>query len=79
MHWNRLPLAVASVQEPLAFKRQLDTYIFPYILLLSLFSPQYGLFWAICPFPIIKNTHTLIHKCQGLCSVRYDILSTISP
>ncbi len=28
-YWNRLPLAVASVQDPLAFKRQLDTYIFP--------------------------------------------------
>ncbi len=28
-HWNRLPLAVASVQDPLAFKRQLDTYIYP--------------------------------------------------
>ncbi len=27
-------------------------------MLLSLFSPQYGLFWAICPFPIIKYIHT---------------------
>ncbi len=54
----KLPLAVASVQDQLAFKRQLDTYIYPYILLLSLFSPQYGLFWAICPFLIIKYIHT---------------------
>ncbi len=30
-------------------------------MLLSLFSPQYGLFWAICPFPIIKYIHTYIH------------------
>ncbi len=36
---NRLPFAVASVQEHLAFKRQLDNHIYPYILLLSLFSP----------------------------------------
>ncbi len=28
-YWNRLPLAVASVPEQLAFKRQLDTYIIP--------------------------------------------------
>ncbi len=28
-YWNRLPLAVASVQDPLVFKRQLDTYIYP--------------------------------------------------
>ncbi len=28
-YWNRLPLAVASVQDHLAFKRQLDNYIFP--------------------------------------------------
>ncbi len=27
--WNRLPLAVASILEQLAFKRQLDTYIYP--------------------------------------------------
>ncbi len=30
------------------------------MLLLSVFSPQYGLFWAICPFPIIKYIHTYI-------------------
>ncbi len=28
-YWNRLPLAVASVQDHLAFKRQLDNYIYP--------------------------------------------------
>ncbi len=28
-YWNRLPLAVASVTDKLAFKRQLDTYIYP--------------------------------------------------
>ncbi len=28
-YWNRLPLAVASVPDHLAFKRQLDTYIYP--------------------------------------------------
>ncbi len=28
-YWNRLTLAVASVQDQLAFKRQLDTYIYP--------------------------------------------------
>ncbi len=28
-YWNRLPLSVASIQDPLAFKRQLDTYIYP--------------------------------------------------
>ncbi len=27
-YWNRLPLAVASVPDQLAFKRQLDTYIY---------------------------------------------------
>ncbi len=27
--WNRLPLVVASILEQLAFKRQLDTYIYP--------------------------------------------------
>ncbi len=27
-------------------------------MLLSLFSPQFGLFWAICPFPIIKYIRT---------------------
>ncbi len=58
-YWNRLPLALASVQDHLAFKRQLDTYIYTYFLLLSLFSPQYCLFWAICPFPIIKYIHTI--------------------
>ncbi len=29
-------------------------------MLLSLFLPQYGLFWAICPSPIIKYIHTHI-------------------
>ncbi len=57
-YWNRLPLAVASVQDHLAFKRQLDTYIYPQILILSLSSHQYGLFWALSPFPIIKYMHT---------------------
>ncbi len=28
-YWNRLPLVVASVPDHLAFKRQLDTYIYP--------------------------------------------------
>ncbi len=28
-YWTRLPLAVASVPEQPAFKRQLDTYIYP--------------------------------------------------
>ncbi len=28
-YWNRLPFAVASVPDQLAFKRQLDTYINP--------------------------------------------------
>ncbi len=28
-YWNRLPLAVASVQDHLAIKRQLDNYIYP--------------------------------------------------
>ncbi len=28
-YWNSLPLAVASVQDQLAFKRQLHTYIYP--------------------------------------------------
>ncbi len=28
-YWNRLPLAVASVLDELAFKSQLDTYIYP--------------------------------------------------
>ncbi len=28
-YWNRLPLAVASVQDQLAFKSQLDAYIYP--------------------------------------------------
>ncbi len=56
-YWNRIPLAVASVQDHLAFKRPLDTYIYPQILILSLSSHQYGLFWAICPFPIIKYMH----------------------
>ncbi len=27
-YWNRLPFAVASVLKKLAFKRQLDTYIY---------------------------------------------------
>ncbi len=58
-YWNRLPLAVASAPYKLAFKRQLDTYIYPYVLLLSLFSPQYGLLWAICPFPVIQCIHTV--------------------
>ncbi len=52
-YWNRLLLAVASEPEQLAFKRQLDTYIVPLILLFILFSPQYGLFWVICPFPFL--------------------------
>ncbi len=54
---SRTGTAVASVQDHLAFKRQLVNYINPQILLLSLFSPQYGLSWAICPFPIIKYIH----------------------
>ncbi len=28
------------------------------MLLFSQFSPQYGLFWAMCPFPIIKYIDT---------------------
>ncbi len=28
-YWNRLPLAVASIQDHLAFKRQLENYIYP--------------------------------------------------
>ncbi len=28
-YWNHLPLAVASVQDHLALKRQLDNYIYP--------------------------------------------------
>ncbi len=28
-YWNRLPLAVVPVHDPLAFKRLLDIYIFP--------------------------------------------------
>ncbi len=58
-YWNRLPLAEASVQDHLAFKRQLDNYIYPYILLLSLFSPQHGLFLGNLSFPDHK-IHTYI-------------------
>ncbi len=29
-------------------------------MLLSLLLPQYGLFWAICPFQIIKYMHTFL-------------------
>ncbi len=28
-YWNRLPLAIAPVSDQLAFKRQLDNYIYP--------------------------------------------------
>ncbi len=32
-YWTRLPLAVASVQDHLAFKKELDNYFYPKILL----------------------------------------------
>ncbi len=50
-NWNRLPLAVASVTEQRKFKQLLDSYVYSYIFLFILSSPQYGLFWALCPFP----------------------------
>ncbi len=31
---------------------------FTYYFEQSLFSPQYVLFWAICPFPVINYIHT---------------------
>ncbi len=37
--WNRLPLAEASVQNQLAFKRQLDNYIYQIFALKSIFAP----------------------------------------
>ncbi len=53
-NWNRLPFAVASVKEQRKFKQLLDSCVYSYIFLFILPSPQYGLFWALCPFPISK-------------------------
>ncbi len=56
-NWNRLPFSVASVTEQRKYKQLLDSYVYSYIFLFILFSPQYGLFWALCPFPISKYIH----------------------
>ncbi len=57
-NWNCLPFAVASETEQRKFKHLVDSYVYLQIFLVILSSPQYGLFWALCPFPISKYIHT---------------------
>ncbi len=53
--FNRLPLSVASLTEQRKFKQLFFLFI--------LFSPQYGLVWALCPLPI--NKYIQIHETFG--------------
>ncbi len=62
-YWNRLPLAVASVQNPLVFKRQLDTYVTHNSAHKSIFDPICSFFVQKVlsrSFNIYKHTFTSI-------------------
>ncbi len=61
-NWNRLPFAVASATEQRKSKQLLDSYVYSYFFLFILSSPQYGLFWALCLFPISKYIHTKLYE-----------------